>query len=157
MRVLHVIGGSLNAGAARGAFTLHESLLRLKIDSTVINNYPSPSTVGVKSHIYSFFYYICVLFDSVLISKFLKSRSYFSLGIFSSKGRYNLTLDDFDIVHIHWPLTLFSLFYISSINKPTVWTMRDMWVFTGGCHYTLECTRYASQCGSCPCLHSGQI
>ena len=33
--------------------------------------------------------------------------------------------------------------------------MRDMWVFTGGCHYTLECTRYASQCGSCPCLHSG--
>jgi glycosyltransferase involved in cell wall biosynthesis len=39
-------------------------------------------------------------------------------------------------------------------NKPLVWTMRDMWPFTGGCHHALGCERFLHQCGRCPLLGS---
>jgi glycosyltransferase involved in cell wall biosynthesis len=32
--------------------------------------------------------------------------------------------------------------------------MRDMWAFTGGCHYSAGCERYAEACGCCPQLRS---
>ena len=43
---------------------------------------------------------------------------------------------------------------INKINKPIVWTMRDMWVFTGGCHYSKDCINYFSNCGNCKVLNS---
>ena len=37
-----------------------------------------------------------------------------------------------DIIHIHWINQGFiSLKSLSNIKKPTIWTMRDMWAFTG--------------------------
>ncbi len=39
-------------------------------------------------------------------------------------------------------------------NKPIVWTLRDMWGFTGGCHYSEGCLKYQKSCGSCPLLAS---
>ena len=58
-----------------------------------------------------------------------------------------------DIVHAHWigdnylPIQQFS-----KINAPIVWTLHDMWGFTGGCHYSADCTRYTQHCGNCPQL-----
>ena len=43
---------------------------------------------------------------------------------------------------------------LAKFNKPIVWTLRDMWAFTGGCHYTGNCTKYQENCGSCPQLGS---
>ncbi|MGD7651633.1 MAG: glycosyltransferase [Verrucomicrobiales bacterium] len=36
--------------------------------------------------------------------------------------------------------------------KPVVFTIHDMWPFTGHCHASLECDRWKSGCGSCPHL-----
>lgn len=34
---------------------------------------------------------------------------------------------------------------------PVVWTLHDMWAFTGGCSYSYECSGFTDQCmGSCP-------
>ncbi|NQV24273.1 MAG: glycosyltransferase [Rhodopirellula sp.] len=33
---------------------------------------------------------------------------------------------------------------------PIVWTMHDMWPFTGGCTYSLDCTNYLEGCCGCP-------
>lgn len=38
--------------------------------------------------------------------------------------------------------------------RPTVWTMHDMWPFTGVCHHAGTCRKYHSGCGRCPLLHS---
>ena len=58
-----------------------------------------------------------------------------------------------EIVHLHWInfgfLSLNSLEKLFKINKPIVWTLHDMWVFTGGCHYSRECTNYERNCGNC--------
>ena len=41
---------------------------------------------------------------------------------------------------------LFSLLRDSS----DVWTLHDMWAFTGGCHHALECKQYETGCLQCP-------
>ena len=60
-----------------------------------------------------------------------------------------------DVVHMHWvtygflrPQTL------TTIKRPIVWTLHDMWPFTGGCHYSQGCERYVTDCGCCPLLSS---
>lgn len=69
------------------------------------------------------------------------------------------TLDVFkqaDVVHLHWwnqgTLSLNSLLKIIRSKKPIVWTMHDMWPFTGICHYTDSCTAYHQMCHDCPLL-----
>ncbi len=65
-----------------------------------------------------------------------------------------------DIIHLHWInqgfLSMKSLAKVLRSGKPVVWTMHDMWTFTGICHYTRGCERYKEGCGDCPLLrHRG--
>ncbi len=46
----------------------------------------------------------------------------------------------------------FSLPMTMSRCKPTVWTLHDMWAFTGHCIYSYECERWLKGCGQCPAL-----
>lgn len=62
-----------------------------------------------------------------------------------------------DVIHVHWighgymhPATL------GRLKPPIVWTLHDVWPFTGGCHVNLGCTRYQEKCGACPCLGSSR-
>jgi glycosyltransferase involved in cell wall biosynthesis len=35
-------------------------------------------------------------------------------------------------------------------DKPAVWTLHDMWSFTGHCAYSYDCDRWKMGCGKCP-------
>lgn len=60
-----------------------------------------------------------------------------------------------DIVHLHWIcFGMLSINDLMKIEKPIVWTMHDMWPFTGGCHYAGQCLKYQQRCGACPQLDS---
>jgi glycosyltransferase involved in cell wall biosynthesis len=60
-----------------------------------------------------------------------------------------------DVIHLHWVCNGFlQIETIAKFHKPVVWTLHDMWPFTGGCHYAEECTAYEKQCGKCPQLAS---
>jgi hypothetical protein len=49
-----------------------------------------------------------------------------------------------DIVHLHWICHGFvPVEFLKKINKPIIWTLHDMWAFTGGCHYNEECESFA--------------
>lgn len=72
------------------------------------------------------------------------------------------TLPEFlqaDVIHLHWindgMLSLDMLQRIVDSGKPVVWTMHDMWAFTGICHYAHECDNYMQHCHACPQLNSG--
>lgn len=58
-----------------------------------------------------------------------------------------------DIIHLHWFnqgfLSLNSLKKIIQSGKPIIWTLHDMWAFTGGCHYAGDCKNYKNNCGNC--------
>lgn len=41
---------------------------------------------------------------------------------------------------------------ILDMGKPVVWTMHDMWCFTGICHHAGSCIGYLRECGNCPLL-----
>jgi len=80
-----------------------------------------------------------------------------------SPGFFGLNLHDSElfnwaeIIHIHWANHGFiDVKEIESWNKPVVWTMRDMWPFTGGCHHSFDCDKYKLNCGYCPVLGSNR-
>ncbi|HWQ37916.1 MAG TPA: glycosyltransferase family 4 protein [Burkholderiales bacterium] len=62
-----------------------------------------------------------------------------------------------DLLHLHWisggALNVRSL---RRFRCPVVWTLHDMWAFTGGCHYDEGCGRYTEGCGRCPILGSSR-
>jgi hypothetical protein len=53
---------------------------------------------------------------------------------------------DAEVFHLHWVnfgfLSVKSLTQLSKLNRPFVWTLHDMWAFTGGCHYSGTCESY---------------
>ena len=62
-----------------------------------------------------------------------------------------------DVINIHWICNSYlQIETLAKLNKPLVWTLHDMWPFTGGCHYSGECDRYMASCGSCPLLGSSK-
>lgn len=60
-----------------------------------------------------------------------------------------------DLLHLHWVGRGFvPIRALRHFRVPVVWTMHDMWPFTGGCHYAGDCRRYVEDCGVCPQLAS---
>ncbi len=85
-------------------------------------------------------------------------RFFFSLAN-TGKNVHGLRLvKDSDIIHLHWInqgfLSLHGIKKLIKTGKPLVWTFHDMWAFTGGCHYSGECTGYLNECGNCPFLRN---
>ena len=160
IKVLHLVAGSLQGGAARGAYTLHRSLNSLDIDSKLltssVNVLDDPNVISIRNSIWR----RAIFFLGVWLGQFPKLfypkrlQTLFSTGFTGIDIRWLKEYRSADIVHLHWINDLISLRMLSVIDKPIVWTLRDMWPMTGGCHYSLSCNKYQSRCGSCPQLKS---
>jgi glycosyltransferase involved in cell wall biosynthesis len=60
-----------------------------------------------------------------------------------------------DIINLHWVGGGFMpISQVKKLNAPIVWSLYDMWAFTGGCHYDDSCGRFVNSCGNCPQLLS---
>lgn len=63
---------------------------------------------------------------------------------------------DADIIHLNWInqgfISMKGLKKILKSGKPIVWTMHDMWEFTGVCHYVYDCEKYKTECHNCPLM-----
>jgi len=83
-------------------------------------------------------------------------RFAFSLANTGEDISNNNLINQSDIIHLHWInfgfLSLQSLEKLFALNKPTVWTLHDLWSFTGGCHYSGNCLAYQTECRNCPFL-----
>jgi glycosyltransferase involved in cell wall biosynthesis len=62
-------------------------------------------------------------------------------------------IKDADIINLHWTnfgfLSVDDIALLLETGKPVVWTLHDMWAFTGGCHYAGDCDHFKNQCGDC--------
>ena len=78
---------------------------------------------------------------------------YWSLNSFSYPIARAINAFRADVVHLHWlgdnylPIQQFA-----KIKAPVVWTLHDMWAFSGGCHSADDCRGYQTGCGHCPQL-----
>lgn len=62
-----------------------------------------------------------------------------------------------DVINLHWVCSSYlQIETLAKLNKPLVWTLHDMWPFTGGCHYSGDCDRHVVSCGACPQLGSSK-
>jgi len=146
-------------GAARATYRLHQALLQAGIDSkmlvqikysnddSVFGNQPSllqPQTELVPK------------LDKIPL-KFYPHRQTAPFSTQWFPERTVSRIDDFapDIINLHWINNGFlRIESLTQLKKPIVWTMHDMWPFTGGCHYDESCGRYEESCGACPLLGS---
>ncbi|UGV40303.1 glycosyltransferase family 4 protein [Methanococcoides orientis] len=160
IKVLHIVAGDLSGGAARGAYWLHKGLLRYGIESRmVVQNYNgTDSTVEAvtQTDIGKGLKLLRSQID-IIPTKIYRNREkfIFSTGITG----FDIRKSDFyqwaDIIHLHWINGgMVNINLLNKIDKPIVWTMRDMWPMTGGCHYAMECKGYENECGLCPQLKS---
>ncbi|MFC3809552.1 glycosyltransferase [Lacihabitans lacunae] len=82
-----------------------------------------------------------------------KIRFLFSPAIIGIDLTKKINLLEYDLIHLHWInfgfLSLNNLEKIFELNKPIVWTLHDMWPFTGGCHYSGTCENFKTNCGNC--------
>lgn len=151
MKVIILNSYSSKGGASRAAARLHEALRIIDVDCEFFSVYSSSPTFYKR-----FLYYARVLYDRLPGFFYAKKKVMFSRGGISNNNLVKyINNSDADIVHFHWlNAGAISLSDIAKIEKKIVWSLHDMWLFTGGCHYDQDCGAYVRQCGSCPILRS---
>ncbi len=160
---MHLIGGDEKGGAARGSLWLHEALLNNGVKSSVILQYGEVNDPNIHVVDNSFIKLKLQKFrkirDQIPFRIYPKRKRYiFSPGIFGLDFTKHYLILNADIVHLHWITNaFFDIKTLSRFNKPIVWTLRDMWSFTGGCHNSMDCNNYKSGCGKCPHLGSNNL
>jgi glycosyltransferase involved in cell wall biosynthesis len=161
MRVAH-FNTHTTGGAAIAVRRLHEALLKRDVDSRFYFKYgPEPDET------FSRIFYQPQSRDLKSYRKRLYNRRYLSPHLhgrpegyedFNVAWRVDPTpLDNIgqNVVNLHWIgdfIDYPSFFDSLPDNQPIVWTLHDMNPFTGGCHYSWECTKYRDGCSNCPQL-----
>ena len=161
MKILLLSTYDIRGGAARAAFRLCEGLISAghEVKMLVQSKSGNADFVETPDHFsYRRFSKIRGYLD--LMPAFIKTgkKVLFSIGWLPSHAVIK-KLNDFDpdIVHLHWVNKgFFNLRSLGDIRQPVIWTLHDMWAFTGGCHYAYDCERYITGCGKCPVLLSGK-
>ena len=160
MKVLHLSYSDLDGGAARGAYQQHQSLVELGVDSrmVVLTKLSSDDRVmGPTEQAQEMvFNAVRPLVDRFPLKAYPQKTTFnFSPAICPFLDQGKIAAFNPDLINLHWinkgflrPQTL------QKLGKPLVWTIRDMWPFTGGCHYTEDCDRFTQACGRCPQLQS---
>jgi glycosyltransferase involved in cell wall biosynthesis len=156
MKVLHISTFDTKGGAAKAAYRLHQGLLDIGVDSRMLvqtkfsnDQYVlAKETQQLKAK-------IRIRADSwpTNISKSASQlpKLPFSLGCLPDSIPSKVTEINPDVVNLHWITGGFlSIESIAKIDRPIVWTLHDMWAFTGGCHYAGDCELYRSNCANCP-------
>lgn len=163
MRVLIINTSERMGGAAIAANRLMEALKNNGIKAKMLvrdKQTDQISVVGMKKSWWKIWQFI---WERIVIWKanHFKKHNLFAVDI-ANTGTNITSLPEFiqaDIIHLHWVnqgmLSLKDIRRIIESGKPIVWTMHDMWPFTGICHYAGNCENYTTHCHDCPLLYKG--
>ena len=163
MKVAIINTSDIIGGAAKAAYRLHKSLIASGVksqmlvqikksdDHTVIPIAINKLNKGIN--------FLRPFIDQLPVQFYKnKSKTHFSPSWFGFNCIAEIINEiNPDIVHLHWICVgMVKIEEIAKINAPIVWSLHDMWAFTGGCHYDEECGRYLQECGSCTVLRSSK-
>ena len=161
MKVLIVNNDDIRSGAGRAAYRLHKALILSGIDSIMLVQDKLSDDYTVKSAVHKHWKYwkkLLRIWTRWKKSKYqIKNSVSFSLA--DSRDNLNQIVSKYkpDIIHFHWfNMGFIRLESLKELRIPIVWTLHDMWAFTGGCHYNQNCEKYKKACGSCPILNSNK-
>ena len=156
MKIIH-LATSLNGGAGSAALRMNNALNILGEESMIISR-NTVLAANNSSKIVSSVHPLKKLESSgvtFLQSRILQRNN--DLVTPGSISTYNIVnnieLEKADIIHIHAYYNLLSsssLRRILMLGRPTFFTLHDQRLFTGGCHYSRDCTNFQVDCSECP-------
>ncbi len=149
MKVLQINQSDVGGGAAIAAYRLHQGLLNRGLSSKLLVGEALTSDPKVE-----------VIQQNLNLNR----------QLFRFNGRFGLlylnVLSTFDIPkhpfyqeadvlnfhNLHGAFDWFNYLAISHLTKtkPAIFTLHDMWSFTGHCAYSYDCDRWKTGCGKCP-------
>jgi glycosyltransferase involved in cell wall biosynthesis len=156
MRILQVSNSDIQGGAARAAYRLHRGLIAVQQESIMVtlNRQSQDQSVIQVSQPPRSIPLSTIQKCYINQNRTPLSNTSFSLSYPGADLANNL--NDIDVINLHWvayfqsPITIHHLLR----QKPVVWTLHDMWAFTGGCHYSAGCSQYQQSCADCPQLQA---
>ena len=162
MKVLLCSSSDIGGGAARSAYRLHQglqSLPDLQFDSQILVQTKLGDDFRVlvgSSKLSKGLAKLRPTLDQLPLYSYPKrDRTVFSPQWLPNSLDSLISEAAPEIINLHWICDGFiPLKSLRQIKQPLVWTLHDMWAFTGGCHYSYDCDRYRQSCGNCPQLHS---
>lgn len=162
MRTLIINTTDIQGGAAIAANRLHKGLIKNGIDSKMLvlsksgddtNVIPLYGNDFVRKVTGKVNYYKRNL-DFHKYDNSLKNHFFSNLYSINHIKKVIRKINP-DIIHLHWVNgNFFNLKDLQKINRPIIWTLHDMWPFTGGCHYDANCGKYKNECKKCPLISS---
>jgi glycosyltransferase involved in cell wall biosynthesis len=157
MNILQINTAADSGGAGVAMARLHRGLIRQGHESRILarlrrsprpNVLTIPEASGMRQSIV----------DRFLNNARMQLDAWFSLPqVYGSTKRilHSELFQQADIVQLHnlhgWYFDYELLPQISA-RKPVIWTLHDMWAFTGHCAYSYECGRWQKGCFDCPLL-----
>ncbi len=163
MKILLLNTYDIKGGAARAAYRLHQGLQSINANSQMlvqIKHSDAETVIGspAKSIIRK------VITRSRLTLEKLPLKFYsnweptsYHIQWFPDNITSKVAQLEPDVINLHWICgSYLQVETIPKFNKPLIWTLHDMWAFTGGCTYNGNCDRYIVSCGTCPQLGSSK-
>ena len=153
MKVLLVNTSDHAGGAAIASLRLLKALRQANIEATLLCRDRSTQTEGMKEVIqlkptlWRKAKFVLERFEIFLTNGF-KRKGLFAVDTarFGNDITKLKAFQEADVIHLHWTnqamLSLGNLKKILKSGKRIVWTMHDMWAFTGVCHNSANCNRW---------------
>ncbi|MEM9809467.1 MAG: glycosyltransferase family 4 protein [Cyanobacteria bacterium P01_D01_bin.56] len=162
MNVLIVSAWDIRGGAARAAYRLHQGLQQTDVTSHMLVQEKAGNDANVlapRTNLSSNIASSRVSFDAFPLKLYPQRQEVpFSLQWLPNLKLPAISQLNPDVINLHWINNGYvQIEEIVKLGKPIVWTLHDMWPFTGGCHYNQDCDRYIQSCGSCPQLGSSKV
>jgi glycosyltransferase involved in cell wall biosynthesis len=155
MKILHLSAFDLVGGAARAAYRIHQGMCSIGLDSQLMVQHKQSHDANVVTAESKLFAKLRSIGDSTVLNFYRHRHQIFSPQWFPDNLIGSIDRFTPDIINLNWVCNGFvPVEALAKFKQPLVWTLQDMWAFTGGCHYTLGCDRYTASCGNCPQLHS---
>jgi len=158
MKILH-LSQYEGGGAGRATRRLHVGLINTGINSAILVQGKDSDLESIAKPVKEIEMYKNFQSDITdgVLKKFFGRKTPLSINLTPSLMLKQIKNINPDIIHLHWIGREFlKIEELPRLNQPLVWTLHDMWPFTGGCHYNGECDRYTHSCGACPQLRNSQ-
>ena len=147
MNILHINKSDISGGAAIAGYRLHQGLLAQGVNSKLM-----VGTVKTSSNL------VAAVPDKYWIEdQIFRFSVRLGLNYINIISTFDIAKHTFyreaDILNFHiLHNSHFNYLAISSLTKtkPAVFTLHDMWSFTGHCAYSYDCKRWQTGCGKCP-------
>jgi glycosyltransferase involved in cell wall biosynthesis len=147
MKILHINQSDVSGGAAIAGYRLHQGLLEQGLDSKILVGKVKTDSDRI----------VTVPRKPRLENQLNRLTRYSGLNYINLFSSFDIPnhkfYQDADILNFHNLHTgYFNYLAISKLTKtkPAIFTLHDMWSFTGHCAYSYDCDRWKIGCGKCP-------